>query len=70
MKTITSILQGKITTCDLGDPHYHIAAKEIEIYQDDRLVLRHLFYKEGNLPFCTFLTIPSPKGKNQLPQVS
>ncbi len=48
------ITGGKITTCDLGDPHYHIAAKEIEIYQDDRLVLRHLFYKEGNLPLLYF----------------
>ena len=58
-------ITGENHQCDLGDPHYHIAAKEIR-YQDDRLVLRHLFYKEGNLPFCTFLTIPSPKGKNQL----
>lgn len=41
---------GRITTCDLENPHYHIAAKIIEIYEDDKLVMRNLYYKEGKLP--------------------
>ena len=41
---------GRITTCNLENPHYHIAAKIIEIYEDDKLVMRNLYYKEGKLP--------------------
>ncbi|MDD2430706.1 MAG: hypothetical protein PHD88_01950 [Firmicutes bacterium] len=45
---------GKITSCSREDPHYHIAAKVIEIYEDDKLILRHLYYKEGNFPLLYF----------------
>lgn len=41
---------GCITTCDLDTPHYHIAANTIEIYEDDKMILRNLYYKEGSLP--------------------
>lgn len=45
---------GRITTCNLDKPHYHIAAKVIEVYEDDKIVLRSLYYKEGNLPLLYF----------------
>ncbi len=45
---------GQITTCNLDNPHYHIAAKIIEIYEDDKLIMRNLYYKEGKLPLFYF----------------
>lgn len=44
--TVTS---ASFTTCDLEEPHYHVEAGEIELYIDDRMVLRQVSYWEGKL---------------------
>lgn len=33
---------GKITTCDLKTPHYHLDAKEFEYYPEDKIIVRNL----------------------------
>lgn len=64
---------GKITTCNLDHPHYHIAAKVIEIHEDDKLILRSLYYKEGNLPLLYFpywqISLKEKKNYWKFPQI-
>lgn len=55
-----TIVDGRITTCDLDDPHFHIAVKEIERTADDKLIIRKATYYEGSIPlfYWPFLVIP------------
>ncbi len=52
--------EGKVTTCDLTTPHYHLAVKKIEIYPGNKMVIRNVIYYEGNIPlfFWPYLAIP------------
>lgn len=40
-----------ITTCDLPDPHYHLRAKEIDIYPGDKIVARNVQFVVGDRAF-------------------
>ncbi|NLV90993.1 MAG: LPS-assembly protein LptD [Firmicutes bacterium] len=60
---VMHIDNGTITTCDLEDPHYHLASKSIDIYPGDRIVVRHVVYYEGKIPlfYWPYLVIPIRK---------
>ena len=62
--------QGRVTTCDLDKPHYHVAARRIEVYPEDRLIVRGVVYYEGRIPlfYWPYLAIPlrSDIQQNQL----
>lgn len=38
------------TGCDREAPHYHLTARKVEYYPEDRIIFRHLVYKEGEIP--------------------
>lgn len=44
------IRKGYITTCDLENPHYRVAAKQIKIYFDDKVIARDITFYVGNCP--------------------
>ncbi|HEX2954200.1 MAG TPA: LptA/OstA family protein, partial [Bacillota bacterium] len=46
----SKVYYGSLTTCDLENPHYHLTAKEIDYYPNDRLIFHHAFYYEGKVP--------------------
>ncbi len=54
------VTRASLTTCDLEEPHYHIEATEIELYIDDRIVLRQVSYWEGKLRlfYWPYLVLP------------
>ena len=51
---------GIVSTCDLSEPHYHLAVKEIEVYPDDKMIIRGVTFYEGKLPlfYWPYLVIP------------
>ncbi len=51
---------GKISTCALEEPHYHLAVKDIQIYPGDRLIIRGVTFHEFGLPlfYWPYLVIP------------
>ncbi|MGE5593730.1 MAG: hypothetical protein ACM3X3_08640 [Betaproteobacteria bacterium] len=55
-----TVTGGSFTTCDLEEPHYHVEAGEIEVYVDDRIVLRNVSYWEGKLRlfYWPYLVLP------------
>ncbi len=60
------------TTCELDEPHYHVEAGELEIYIDDRMVLRQVSYWEGRvrLFYWPYLVIPvREENRFELPKV-
>lgn len=54
---------GTITTCDLDAPHFHLQAKSIEIYPDEKIIVKHVVYYEGKVPlfYWPYLVIPIRK---------
>lgn len=54
---------GKISTCDLEEPHYHLSVKSIDVYPGDKLVIRGVTFYEGRLPlfYWPYLAIPLDK---------
>ncbi|MDI7247462.1 MAG: hypothetical protein QME92_08355 [Bacillota bacterium] len=55
-----TVKDGSFTTCDLEEPHYHVEAGEIEVYIDDRMVLRKVSYWEGKIRlfYWPYLVLP------------
>lgn len=55
-----TVTGGSFTTCDLEEPHYHVEAGEIEVYVDDKIVLRNVSYWEGRLRlfYWPYLVLP------------
>ena len=63
---------GSVTTCDLEHPHFHLRADELEIYPDDRIVIRRVSYWEGRLPLFYWPSLVIPLGQEsafELPQI-
>lgn len=42
--------EGYFTTCDLDHPHYHLAARRVEIYPGDRITAHSVTFYAGRLP--------------------
>lgn len=42
------------TSCDLDHPHYHLTAKELEYYPEDRIVFHQVWYWEGKYRILYF----------------
>lgn len=57
------IENGTVTTCDLETPHYHLRSNSIEIYPDEKIVVRNVVYYEGKIPlfYWPYLVIPIRK---------
>ncbi|MBU4511403.1 hypothetical protein KJ830_10205 [bacterium] len=49
----TEISGGSFTTCELEEPHYHIVAKEMIIYPEDKIIARNISWYEGNIKIIT-----------------
>jgi len=47
------ITEGSFTTCELEEPHYHIAAKEMIIYPKDKIIARNISWYEGKTKIIT-----------------
>lgn len=67
---VVEITGGSFTTCDLEKPHYHIEAKEMTIYPEDKIVAKDISWYEGerrifSLPYFLIFI----KGENQLPYI-
>ncbi|NLY11583.1 MAG: LPS-assembly protein LptD [Firmicutes bacterium] len=58
------IEEGKITSCDRDIPHYHLLTNRIELYPDDKLVIRGLVYYEGQIPIFYWPYIVIPIGEH------
>ncbi|MBI5124589.1 MAG: LPS-assembly protein LptD, partial [Candidatus Omnitrophica bacterium] len=56
---------GYVTTCDLDKPHYRVQAKQVEIYLDDRVVAKHIFFFVGNVPIMYFPYYVQPIDKER-----
>lgn len=54
------LVNGNCTTCDLPTPHYHLRAREIEVFKDDRIILRHvgLVIKGKTILSLPYLSLP------------
>ena len=50
------IKNGYITTCDLDKPHYYISSKNIQIYPEDKVVIKGAKFYLGKIPL---LYLPS-----------
>ncbi|MBI3616511.1 MAG: LPS-assembly protein LptD [Candidatus Omnitrophica bacterium] len=48
--TAVQLKSGTVTTCDFEEPHSRLQAKEIQIFLDDKIVLKHAVMFIGNLP--------------------
>lgn len=57
-------VNGRITTCDLGEPHFYLAVKELELIPDDKLIIRNVTYYEGSIPLFYWPYLILPVGKN------
>ncbi len=55
-----TVTQATVTTCDINQPHYHIAAREILVYPGERMVIHSVTYYEGRIPifYWPYLSIP------------
>jgi LPS-assembly protein len=51
-----NIKDGYITTCDLDKPHYYISSKNIQIYPEDKVVVKGAKFYLGKIPL---LYLPS-----------
>ena len=63
---------GSVTTCDLDKPHYRLEVGEMEVYVDDRIVLKSVSYYEGDLKLLTLrrLVVPLKEDERfELPRV-
>ncbi len=60
---VMHIEDGTVTTCDLEQPHYHLRSKSIDIYPDEKIVVRNVVYYEGKIPlfYWPYLVIPIAK---------
>ena len=66
------ITNGTATTCSLQEPHYHLQAERLEIYPDDRIVIRNVVYREGKIPlfYWPYLSLPiREEGRLNLPEI-
>ena len=54
------MVNGRITTCDLDRPHFHLAVNEIEVRPDDKLIIKGVTYYEGSIPlfYWPYMVIP------------
>lgn len=52
--------KGVLTTCDLSEPHYHLAVNKLEIYPGNKMVIRGVRFYEGKLPlfYWPYLVLP------------
>lgn len=46
--------KGYVTTCDLKEPHYSIRAGQIQVFPDDKIIAKNVFFYIGKVPVLWF----------------
>lgn len=61
-----TLSEGEFTTCDLEERHYRLVTKEVELYPDEKIVIRGVTYYEGKIPlfYWPYLVIPLDSDTN------
>lgn len=62
------LINGRITTCDLDEAHFHLAVREMEVLPNDKLIIRGVTYYEKSLPlfYWPYLIIPLDNSLEEL----
>lgn len=55
--------EGYITTCDLEKPHYRIQAKEVQIFLNDKIIAKHIFFYVFDIPVLYMPIYVQPLGE-------
>jgi lipopolysaccharide export system protein LptA len=57
---------GRYTTCDASEPHFHFYSKHIKLVQNDRLIARPVVLSIGRLPILAipYYVFPLKKGRH------
>jgi lipopolysaccharide assembly outer membrane protein LptD (OstA) len=60
------VLKGSYSTCDLDEPHYHFAARQMKIYLKDKLVAKPVVFYLRNVPVLAlpFYVFPIKPGRH------
>ena len=48
---------GVLSTCDMSEPHYHLAVSELEIYPGDKMVIRGCAFMKESCRFSIGLIL-------------
>ncbi len=67
----TTLQQASFSGCDLSQPHYHLTAAEIQIFDQDKLVARQVTYYEGKqkLFYLPYLVVSLKDNRWEAPKV-
>ncbi|MBE3578033.1 MAG: LPS-assembly protein LptD [Limnochordales bacterium] len=66
------VSNASLTTCDLKTPHYHLDARRVTVYLDDRVVIEGVSYWDFGIPLFYWprLTIPLRRQSSlELPEI-
>lgn len=69
---ILTVSNASLTTCDLKTPHYHLDARKVTVYLEDRVVIEGVSYWDFGIPLFYWprLTIPLRRQSSlELPQI-
>ncbi|MBI2914311.1 MAG: hypothetical protein HYY08_00145 [Firmicutes bacterium] len=65
--------QGRITTCDQASPHFHLDAKQVEVYPGDKVVIRSVSFWDSGIPLFYWpylaISLKSKESRFHLPQL-
>ncbi|MDD4202306.1 MAG: LptA/OstA family protein [Candidatus Omnitrophica bacterium] len=55
-----------LSTCDHDMPHYRIVAKEIQVFVNDKVIAKHVFFYIGNVPvfYIPYYVMPIKQSRN------
>ena len=55
-----------LTSCDLDKSHYKIVAKEMQIFVNDKIIAKHVFFYIGNVPvfYIPYYVLPIKQTRN------
>lgn len=60
-----------LTGCELTEPHYHLEARQIQYYPDDKIIARGVSYYEGRYKLFTlpYLVVSLKKSRWEAPKI-
>jgi len=65
-KHIFYIHDGRYTTCELGEPHYHFHSKSMKLIEGDKLIAKPVVFYLGRIPlmYLPYYVFPLKKGRH------
>ncbi len=65
-KHIFYVDDGRYTTCDLDEPHYHFRSRNLKLIQGDKLIARPVVFYLGRVPLMAFpyYVFPLKRGRH------